>query len=558
MNNFNNQITLSKDQINAVMSLYSSGQFNEAIKSIKELNEEYPNVPLLFNILGACYKAIGEIDGALQMFEIATKIKPNYAEAFFNLALTHHELNQIDTAIIKYKKALEINSEYPDAHNNLGILYLNSKNFEEAVKHFEFAITHRPDYAEAYNNLGSTFQELNQIEKALLNYKKSITINKNYSQAYNNLGILQQKVGDNAAALLNYENAIKTQPYNASAHHNISSIKQYTSEDKQFCQMKNLLNSSDIKIADKSRLFFALAKAYEDLNQTEDFFECLEEGNRLRKKDLSFSYEESEMNYNLFIKELFKKTISKIDRESNYLYEKRPIFILGMPRSGTSLVEQIISSHHKVHGGGELYNLTEILVPILQDALNNDNNFLIEEKVSLVGSNYIEKLNKLNVNENIVTDKWPLNFRHIGFILSAFPDAKIIHLKRDPVATCWSIYKHYFADNGNGWAYDFDDLTKFYDAYVDLMEYWHSLYPNKIYDLSYDELTVNQEEETRNLLDYCDLSWDKNCLSFYENKRPVLTASASQVRKKMYKGSSNDWKKYKNYLVSLSKHFENK
>ena len=159
----------------------------------------------------------------------------------------------------------------------------------------------------------------------------------------------------------------------------------------------------------------------------------------------------------------------------------------------------------------------------------------------------------LEVPEKIITDKSPLNFEYIGFIFSAFPEAKIVHLRRDPRAVCWSIYKHYFSDRGNGWAYNLDDLVSFYDLYSDLMVFWHELFPNKIYDICYEDLTNNQFEETQKLLDYCDLEWDENCLNFHKNKRAVETASATQVRKKIYQGSSDAWKKYKQYLSPLIK-----
>ena len=170
----------------------------------------------------------------------------------------------------------------------------------------------------------------------------------------------------------------------------------------------------------------------------------------------------------------------------------------------------------------------------------------------MIRKEYLNSLSKINANEKVITDKWPLNFRSIGFILSAFPQAKIVHLKRDARATCWSIYKHYFSDNGNGWAYNFDDLAKFYSLYVELMNYWHELYPGNIYDISYEELTSNQEKETRKLIEYCGLDWDPNCLNFHENKRDVKTASALQVRKKMYQGSSDAWKEYSDYLTPLN------
>jgi len=163
----------------------------------------------------------------------------------------------------------------------------------------------------------------------------------------------------------------------------------------------------------------------------------------------------------------------------------------------------------------------------------------------------LDSLSSFSASESFITDKMPLNFRFIGFILSAFPEAKIVHLNRDARATCWSIYKHYFKSNGNGYAHNFKDLVAYYSLYKDLMVFWNDLYPNKIYDICYEDLTINQEEETRKLLNYCELDWDENCLNFHTNARAVKTASAVQVRKPMYQGSSDEWKKYESYLQSL-------
>jgi len=548
MLNENNQSLLSKEQIESVISLYSSGNINQAIKRIKSLNEEYPNVPLLFNILGACYKSLGDIEGALQMFETATKIKSNYSEAHFNVGVVHQELNQHDSAIDSYKKAIAINPKYPDAHNNLGIVYLDSKDLDNAVVHFEYAINFSDNFAEAHNNLGSTLQQKGLLEKALNSYKKSITLKPDYAQAHNNMGILLQKIGNNKAAILSYEKALDSDPSYALAHHNLSALKIYSEDDVHITQMKSSLSSSNISQSDRVHLYFTLAKVSEDLGDNDMLFEYLNEGNQLRKNALNFSFE----NYNLVIQNLFQSCLSEI-KKTYKSSSVNPIFIVGMPRSGTSLVEQIISNHPKVYGGGEMRNLTDILIPVLQgDPISGKIN-LTEEVIYSIGRQYLDALSSFNTPENIITDKWPLNFRNIGFILSAFPDAKIVHLERDPIATCWSIYKHYFNDAGNGWAYNLDDIAEFYSSYKELMAHWHKLYPNKIYDLCYEDLTIDQENETRKLLKYCKLDWDKSCLNFHTNKREVETASAIQVRQKMYQGSSEVWKKYKSYLKPLIK-----
>jgi hypothetical protein len=224
-----------------------------------------------------------------------------------------------------------------------------------------------------------------------------------------------------------------------------------------------------------------------------------------------------------------------------------------MIRSGTSLVEQIIASHHAVYGAGELTTLADLIEPIVRDHLAQDNYQLPEKAFLSIRQQYLDALSMFNAPEDVITDKMPLNFQYIGFILSAFPEAKIVHLQRDARATCWSIYKHYFSSTGNGWAYNIDDLAGFYGLYTDLMDFWHQTFPGKIYDLCYEDLTTNQEKETRKLLEYCELDWDENCLNFHTNKRAVKTASALQVRQKMYQGSSEAWKKHEAYLEPLIK-----
>ena len=548
MINENKQTLLPQEQVESVIALYSSGNINQAIEKIKALNEDYPNVPLLFNILGACYKSIGEIDGALKMFDTATKIKSNYAEPHFNIGVIHQEKDHQENAIDSYKRAIDINPKYSDAHNNLGIVYLDSKDLDKAVEHFKLAISCNSDFAEAHNNLGSTLQQKGLLEEALNSYKKSITLKSDFSQAHNNMGILLQKLGNNEAAISSYENAIAHEPLYASAHHNLSAIKTYAEHDAQISQMKSILSTAGISLANKAQLCFALAKANEDLGNKDELFEFLNEGNRLRNNELNFSID----NHNILIKSLFEKPLPSIRKTLFDSSAIQPIFIVGMPRSGTSLVEQIISNHPRVYGGGELKNLTEILTPIIQD-LSSDKIKLSEDTVFSIGQQYLDSLSDLNVAEVIITDKWPLNFRNIGFILSAFPDAKIVHLERDPIATCWSIYKHYFSGTGNGWAYNLDNIAEFYYSYKDIMDFWHKLYPNKIYDLCYEDLTINQEEETQKLLRYCRLDWDERCLNFHTNKRVVDTASVSQVRQKMYQGSSDAWKNYRSYLKPLIK-----
>jgi hypothetical protein len=316
-------------------------------------------------------------------------------------------------------------------------------------------------------------------------------------------------------------------------------------------KMQSLLSNKKLNNLDRMHLCLALAKAHEKLGNQIEFFKFLNEGNSLRKKELDYSLEQSKKIHSSIIKIFTSSPPSIIKQVSENESKKRPIFIVGMPRSGTSLVEQILDSHNKVYGAGELNTLTKLVNPIIKNYLAGDIKNLTEKTLLFIFQEYSDMLSRLNTSKAVITDKLPLNFQYIGFILSVFPDAKIIHLKRDARATCWSNYKHFFTDIENGYSHDFEDLVGFYSLYRELMDFWHDLYPNKIYDLCYEDLTNDQENETRKLLKYCDLDWDKNCLNFHQNERQVKTPSTLQVRQKIYKGSSDAWKEHWAHIQPL-------
>ena len=540
---------LSQEQLDYVIQLYSSGQMDKALLSIKELIQDFPNIPLLHNISGACNSALGEIDSAIISFNKAIELKPDYDEAYFNLGVAFHQTGQLGEAINSYERAISIRHAYPTAHNNLGLIALSQGQLDNALKSFEWAVAYSPEYAEAHNSLGAALQELKQFEKAKVSFKKAVALNPQYAQGLHNLAILSEIINLPDEASEYYEKALAVEPNYAEAYRNQSRTKKYKKNDPQIAQMQSIYSNDNLSISDKVHINFALAKVNEDLGNQKDFFKHLDEGSRLRKKQLNYNINETEEFHSSLIR-LFSEDKPKIKQLSLGPLDIRPIFIVGMPRSGTSLVEQIISSHHSVHGAGELNNFKNIVTPALKNYIGNLKNTVNEDDLLSIRSNYIKSLEDLNVSEKIITDKMPVNFRMIGLILTAIPEAKIIHLTRDPKATCWSNYKHYFA-NENGFTFDQEDLARFFILYQELMGFWHKSFPNKIHDISYERLTTHQEDETQKLLKYCELDWDNNCLNFHKNTRAVHTASASQVRQKMYQGSSDAWKKYEKFLQPL-------
>ena len=540
---------LSQEQLDYVIQLYSSGQMDKALLSIKELIQDFPNIPLLHNISGACNSALGEINSSIISFNKAIELKPDYDEAYFNLGVAFHQTGQLGEAINCYERAISIKHAYPTAHNNLGLIALSQGQLDNALKSFEWAVAYGPEYAEAHNSLGAALQELKQFEKAKASFKKAVALNPQYAQGLHNLAILCEIINLPDEASEYYEKALAVEPNYAEAYRNQSRTKKYKKNDPQIAQMQSIYSNDNLSISDKVHINFALAKVNEDLGNQKDFFKHLDEGSRLRKKQLNYNINETEEFHSSLIR-LFSEDQPKIKQLSLDPLDIRPIFIVGMPRSGTSLVEQIISSHHSVHGAGELNNFKNVVTPSLKNYIGNITNTIIEDDLLSIRKNYIKSLMDLNVSEKIITDKMPVNFRMIGLILTAIPEAKIIHLTRNPKATCWSNYKHYFA-NENGFTFDQEDLARFFILYQELMGFWHKSFPNKIHDISYERLTTHQEDETQKLLKYCELDWDNNCLNFHKNTRAVQTASASQVRQKMYQGSSDAWKKYEKFLQPL-------
>jgi hypothetical protein len=311
-----------------------------------------------------------------------------------------------------------------------------------------------------------------------------------------------------------------------------------------------MLQRPDLKDDDRCHLQYTLAKMNEDLGDLDAAYHNYVVGGKLRQKLLSYSFKQDELKFGRI-----KTTEPKL---KDFAFDKPieaatniPIFILGMPRSGTTLIEQIISSHSRVHGAGELPFLNRF-----GGTLSDGNQTVNSESVLQIRNAYLNELEKVSNGCQFVTDKMPQNFLQIGLILKALPEAKVIHVKRDPAATCWSNFKHYFSANGIGYSYDLSDTVNYFKLYQDLMDFWDQQYSDQIYHLDYDKLTFEQEPETRKLIEYLKLGWEGDCLSPHKNKRSVRTASQQQVREKVYTGSSQAWRKFEPYLNGVFDEFE--
>jgi tetratricopeptide (TPR) repeat protein len=500
---------LTQEEANAALALYRQGRMAEAHEAVSALAARHPDVAFLHNLMGAIKAALGRTEEAVESYRRAVALKPGDAEAHNNLGEALNTLGRHGEALAALEKALRLKPDYADALCNTGNALTRLERQKEAVEALEKAIALRPDFAEAHNNLGNALNDLGRTDDAVAAFEK----------------------------------AIAARPVYAEAHRNLSTIKRYRDGDQQIAQMEHAMKTAKNASGDRMHLHFALGKAFDDSGDAERAFSHYSEGNRLRRQETGSPIEKERALFDT-LRKAFAGDIPQLTVPAGET-AKRPIFILGMPRSGTSLVEQILASHSQVHGGGELQFLRRAVTPVLDGGKPG---VAALEKVRL---SYLADIETLGTDAPAVTDKMPLNFRWIGFIATAFPEAAIIHTKRDPVATGWSIYKQSFPARGLEFTWDLDDIAAYYGLYEELMGFWHERFPGRIHDLDYEALTENQEDGTRALLSACDLDWDDNCLDFHKTESAVGTASAAQVRRKMYKGSSDAWKPYEAHLGPL-------
>ncbi len=503
-----------KKEYNKIRNLYLAGQYKEVIGKTKVLLKKDP-----------------------------------YQATFFNyIALSYHNLRKIDVAKEYLLKGLEFNPDNQSLLVNLSSILRAEENFIESEKILSEILKKSPNHFTALSNLANLKRDLNKDEEATILYEKAYELNRTNITLLSNLAICYQTTGNftkckkilKEIELLNPKIAIQDKIF--------SSFHKYTNDDEHQKLMIKKSSDETIPHHEKINLYFSLAKSYSDQNNHEKSAEYFIKGNIAKRKIL--------LNYNTNEEEKLHSIITKKFQNFDFNSEKnlqKPnlIFIVGLPRSGTTLLHQIISSHSEIFGAGELPILRSSFVENVfredwfNDILNNSEN---RNKLA----NDIASKFKLHDNKQIILDKAPLNFQWIGFIKLLFPNAKIIHSKRNLKDTALSIYKNVFEEINMPWSYDQKELTTFINIYKKFMKFWHNKLPNYIYDCKYEDLINDQENETKKLIKFCNLDWDEKCIDFTKNSTGIKTISLSQARKPIYKDSMNLSNLYKDSLNFLN------
>ncbi len=512
---------ISKKTIEILINNFNANNNELVISKTKNYIKKFPRIAILYNLLGSSYQKIGKLEDAINVFKNGLKIDPN------NISFS----------------------------NNLGNSYKYVLDYKKAEIIFKDIIEKNPKYINAYINLGNLKRDVNNFQEAINLYEKANKISPNNFIILYSLALAHQGIGNYEIAINHAKEVLSLNPKFTKADYLISQSMKYKNENWHYKELEKKINDKKFSSLEKINLYFSISKANEDLNKIKESFKYLQIGNKLSKTLNKYDLNKDK---NLF--KNIKTVFQNIDFESFLNNEpNKIIFVLGMPRSGTSLVEQIISAHDDVIGGGEMPILPNIIKKNFLDDNSLNNNNIIKtindphEKRNITDQ-YKNYINYFDVGERYILDKSLINFFWIGFIKIFFPNSKIIHCFREPKDNCLSIYKNLFEESMK-FSYDENDLVEFYKLYQDLMKFWQIKKNVNLINVSYESLIANNETEIKRIIKECDLSWNEKCLFHYKNKNPIKTMSTVQARKPIYKTSINSFDKYKIFLDKINNHF---
>ena len=503
-----------EEKIKIILNHFEVGDYKFVLGETIKLSKQNPDNSFLKNLLGSVYLNLNEIENAIHNFKLSIKLLPNNIAAINNLA-----------------NALKRNLEYTESEQ----WYLKALKLE-------------PNYFNALMNYGNLKMNTNKVDAAINLYNKAIKLNPKNHLIYFNLATAYQAIGNFSEAEGNIRECLKINPNFSPADKLLSNYITYNNESDHFLELKNKIANTEISPKNKTYLHFSIAKAYMDIDNFKESFHHIEQGNSLKSTSLNYNVN---LDIDLINKIKFAFKGFNFNKKLTTCSDKKIIFVVGMPRSGTSLIEQIISSHSSVFAAGEVPFLKKSIFDNLKNN-NNDFKLLLSNHSSLqnIVTDFESKLAVFkNKNEHIL-DKSLLNFFWIGFIKILFPNSKIIHVKRTAKDCCFSCYKHLF-DNGLQFTYSQENLGHYYNAYSELMDFWNNELDNFIFNINYEDLVEHPKNNVRKILNFCELEFEESCFEHHTNKSPIRTMSAHQARNKIYKSSINSCKNFAIYLETL-------
>jgi tetratricopeptide (TPR) repeat protein len=528
-------------------ALRQLGRLDEATAIGREAIALEPGLSVAHNNLGLALAALGRREEAVASYRQALQLNPAYLEALNNLGNVLRDLGERRSAVPLYAQAIELDPGRAESHCNLGNVLFELRQIDEAVASYRQALALQPDYAPAHLSLAFAFRQQRRPADAELSCQAALAINPNYVEALSFLGELRADRGQFGEAEKLFQRAIEINPDFSFAFTSIATHRKMTSDDTSWLQGAEALLAKQLPLGHEISLRYALGKYFDDLGQYDNAFGNYRQANELTKRYGS-SYDRAKLTQRV------DRIISAFDAaflrqcHGGASASDLPVFIIGMPRSGTSLTEQILASHPAVFGGGE--------VTFWNAAYDDYRDAELAGKaganlIPRMASDYLRHLASLSGGAPRVIDKMPANFMYAGLIHAAFPQARIIHMRRHPFDTCLSVYFQNFFNIGP-YANDLDDLAHYYSEYVRITNHWRAVLPaTTLLEVPYEALIEDQEAWTRRMLDFIGLPWNPKCLDFHRTDRVVITASKWQVRQRLTSASAGRWRNYEKYVAPL-------
>jgi tetratricopeptide (TPR) repeat protein len=526
---------------------------HEALAPLEKAVSLQPQSAEAHNDLGMALATLDRPGEAIAHFEKAIALKPDFAAAHNNLGNALKAERRLGEAIRHFKEAIALRPDYPLAEFNLAGALAKQERHDDAVEHYRKALAARPDWIAALCGLGFSLHINDQTEQGLACYERVLLLDPACADAHHGFGLTQQALGLLRESRNAFEKAVELAPAVPAYHRSLAETKQFRSDDPQLAAMEGLARRMDtFGEEQQAALHFGLGKAYADLGRHAISFEHLLRGNAIRHR-LDEYDEPAQLDMMRHIEKVFTAELLRRRPEAGDL-SPLPILIVSMPRSGSTLIEQILASHPRIHGAGELRFLTRATKAFrgrrVEECFPEIANHLSAGQLRQYAAGYVEHLRSRAPAAERVTDKMPSNYLYIGLTHMALPNARIIHARRDPLDTCVSCFSHNFGHKS--FTSDLGALGRYYRSYEVLMAHWRTvLPPGVMLEVQYEELVADFENHARRIVEFCGMDWDPRCLAFYETKRPVRTASVTQVREPIFTSSIGRWREYEPWLAPL-------
>ena len=537
------------EELNEIQKLFSEGSYQLALRKINRIIKDNKKNYIVYNYRGIILVALKKSSEAIQDFQKTLELNSDFVEAIGNMGMAYHEMRYIEKAIENYKRAYEL-SGLVKFEINLGNLYLEIRKNKKAIYHFNNSLKKENRNEYLHQLLAEAYIRDLKHELAIQHHKIAISINPSNPKNYFLLGCDYIWSGNKKEAITNLILALNLDHNYYEAYYALSRVHNIKISDNLAKNILELDKRHSLSNKNKAFLNFSLAKIYDDHNDLINFSSYITKANLFMKKESKFNHSRTRK----FLEKIKYKFSNKLE-SSNFSCEVNekitPIFILGMPRSGSSLVEQILSNNELIFGAGELNSIHDSLAESINIKTSDDKYSSILETIA---NDYYDRLNHITEKKYVI-DKLPLNFYWIGFIMKMFPHAKIIHTSRNPIAISYSLYRTLFAEGILDFSYDQDDIIKYYKLYEDMMFYWRALYKKEIFEVDYELLVSNPKQEVKKIFSYLGLEFNEVFLEISNNKRSVTTASDLQIRNKINSNGIDSWKKYSSIIEKFTDEF---